>query len=193
LGFDVVHSGNFGAFLGDMQLASLSQTLATTPGQCYLLSLWLDNPVSGTGQQFMLNWNTNATDTNTLFSIPNPPAFTWTNLQFLVFATDTNTTLELRAENVAGYFGVDDISATPIPAPNIQASAAGGNGLQLSWLAATGLVCQVQYKTDLSQPGWINLGGSFVATNYASSLLDASAARSTRQRFYRVTLSMPSR
>ena len=193
LGFDVVHSGNFGAFLGDMQLASLSQALATTPGQCYLLSLWLDNPVSGTGQQFMLNWNTNATATTTLFSILNPPAFTWTNLQFLVFATDTNTTLELRAENIAGYFGVDDISATPIPAPNIQASAAGGKGLQLSWLAATGLVYQVQYKTDLSQPGWINLGGSFVATNYASSLLDASAARSTRQRFYRVTLSMPSR
>ncbi len=58
-GFTVVHSGRYGAFLGDAQVATLSQSLATVPGQCYLLSLWLDNPTSGAGQRFILNWKTN--------------------------------------------------------------------------------------------------------------------------------------
>ena len=49
-GYDVVHSGTYGAFLGDDQLATLSQSLTTVAGQNYLLSFWLDNPVSGSVQ-----------------------------------------------------------------------------------------------------------------------------------------------
>jgi hypothetical protein len=48
--FDVEHSGSYGAFLGDIQLASLSQSVSTVPGQYYLVSLWLINPISGTNQ-----------------------------------------------------------------------------------------------------------------------------------------------
>ncbi len=39
-GFSTVHSGSYGAFLGDTQLASLSQTVPTLPGQ-YLLAVAL--------------------------------------------------------------------------------------------------------------------------------------------------------
>jgi len=190
-GFDVVHSGNFGAFLGDTQLASLSQTIATVPGQYYLLSLWLDNPGSGTGQQFILNWSTNASTPTTLFSVTSPPAFAWTNLQFLVSATDTNTTLQIQAENYANYFGLDDIAVTPIPAPTFQTAVASGNDFLLCWLTAPGLAYQVQYKTDLAQLGWVNLGGSFVATNSTSTLLDSNAIRSAPKRYYRVVVSVP--
>ncbi len=190
-GFDVVHSGNFGAFLGDTQLASLSQTIATVRGQYYLLSLWLNNPSSGEGQQFILSWNTNASTPMTLFSVTSPPAFAWTNLQFLVSATDTNTTLQIQAENYANYFGLDDIAVTPIPAPTFQTAVASGNDFLLCWLTAPGLAYEVQYKTDLAQLGWINLGGSFVATNSTSTLLDSNAIRSGPQRYYRVVLSLP--
>jgi hypothetical protein len=187
-GFDVVHSGNFGAFLGDTQLASLSQKIATVPGQYYLLSLWLDNPSSGTGQLFILNWNTDASASTTLFSVTSPPAFGWTNLQFLVSATGTNTTLQLQAENYANYFGVDDIAVTPIPAPTFQTAVASGNDFLLSWLTAPGLAYEVQYKTDLAQPGWLNLGSPFVATDYLSSWVDADAISSAQQRYYRIAV-----
>jgi alpha-tubulin suppressor-like RCC1 family protein len=106
----VVHSGGYGAFLGDNRPATLSQTLATIPGENYLLSLWLDNQSSGTYQQFEVDW-----DGNSLYSITNPPAFSWTNLQFLVTATGANTVLQFDAENDNAWFGLDDVSVLPEP------------------------------------------------------------------------------
>jgi hypothetical protein len=190
-GFDVIYSGNYGAFLGDGQLASLSQTLATVPGQLYLLSLWLDNPTKGAGQQFRLNWNTNALATTTLFSIASPPAFGWTNLQFLVLSAGTNTTLQLQAENDASYFGVDDINVTPVPTPTFRTWTANGSDFQLTWFTTAGLTYQVQYKTDLAQPGWIDLGDPFLATDYLSSWVDTNAIRSAPHRYYRIAICLP--
>lgn len=112
-GFDVVHSGQFGAFLGDSQVASLTQVLATTPGQSYDVSFWLDNATNGAGQLLSVNWNT-GDETNNLLTLDNPPAFSWTNFQFTVAATSTNTTLQFLAENQPGYFGLDDVSVTPL-------------------------------------------------------------------------------
>jgi hypothetical protein len=188
-GYSIVHSGSYGVFLGDTRLASLSQNLSTIPGQYYLLSLWFDNPVSGTVQQFMVNWNINSDATNTLYSVLNPPAFSWTNLQFLVAATGTNTTLQIQAENDPDYFGLDDISVTPIPSPVFKTAAKSEDSFQLSWNTATGLVYQVQYTTNLLQTNWNNLTTSFTATNYAVSLLDTNAPGSSPQRFYRLMVS----
>jgi subtilase family serine protease len=184
-----VHSGSYGAYLGDTKLASLSQVLTTVPGQYYLLSLWLDNPDSGTVQQFIVNWNTNSSVNNPLFDLLNPPSFSWTNLQFLVQATGTNTTLLIQAENDPAYFGLDDVSATPIPFPAFQEAAVSAQGFQLSWAATTGLVYQVQYKTNLLQPSWGNLAAPFAATSFSSSLLDTNAVGVSRQRFYRLMVS----
>ena len=103
----------------------------------------------------------------------------------------TNSVLQLQAENDANYFGVDDISVTPIPAPTIQTAAASGSDFLLSCFTATGLTYQTQYKTDLAQAGWINLGSSFVATNSTSTLLDSNAIHSAPQRYYRVVVSLP--
>jgi trimeric autotransporter adhesin len=184
-----VHSGSYGAVLGDIQVASLSQTLSTVPGQYYLLSLWLDNPTSGTVQQFNVNWNTNSAATNTLFSIVNPPAFSWTNLQFLVIATGTNTILQIQAESDPNYFGLDDISVTPIPLPIFQTSAVSANSFQLSWFTAPGLVYQVQYKTNLLETNWINLTACVAETNYSSTVMDTNPVSSSLQRFYRLVVS----
>jgi hypothetical protein len=88
-----VHSGNWGAFLGDIRLATLSQPLATVSGQYYLLSLWLDNPISGPGQEFLVNWNTDDDATNTIYGLINPPEFDWTNLKFIVLGAGSRTVL----------------------------------------------------------------------------------------------------
>jgi hypothetical protein len=188
-GYSIVHSGTYGAFLGDTQLASLSQPLSTVPGQYYLLSLWLDNPSSGTVQRFIVNWNTNSAATNTLYTILNPSSFSWTNLQFLINATATNTILQIQVENDPNYFGLDDVSITPIPSPVFNTSAKSGSSFQLSWITTTGLVYQVQYKTNLLQTNWINLNKAFAATNYGVTLLDTNALGSSPQRFYRLIVS----
>ena len=56
-----VHSGSYGAALGQYgSLGYLSQTLPTSAGQNYLLSLWLDNPSNSYGatpNQFLVQWN----------------------------------------------------------------------------------------------------------------------------------------
>jgi hypothetical protein len=187
-GYIVVHSGTYGAFLGDTKLASLSQTFPTVPGQYYLISLWLDNPVSGTVQKFALDWNTNSATVNSVFNLLNPPAFTWTNLQFVVCATETNTVLNIQAENDPDYFGLDDVSVTPVPAPELGTMAKVGNNLQLSWLTSTGLVYQVQYKTNLLQSSWINLTMPYTATSYRANFVDPNPLNTSPQRYYRLAV-----
>jgi subtilase family serine protease len=178
----VVHSGSYGAFLGDTHLATLSQTLPTVPGENYLLSFWLDNPTNGTVQQFRVNWNIGGV-TNTLFSLFSPPAFAWTNLQFIVTATGINTVLQFAAENDPAYFGVDDVSVTHIPGLAFQALSMSGNGFNLTWPTAEGLLYLVQYKTNLLQPNWVDLGKPVTASSSTLSVTDAGLSP---QRFYRV-------
>jgi hypothetical protein len=114
-----VHSGAFGAFLGDTNLATLSQTLPTVPGQKYLLSFWLDNPTSGAGEQFLVNWNTNSSVTNQIYFVTNPPVWSWRKLGFVVTATDANTTLQFGAENDQFGWGLDDISVVAVFPPSL--------------------------------------------------------------------------
>ena len=116
-GAECVHSGAFGAYLGDANIATLSQRLVTVPGQKYLLSFWLDNPVSGTGEHFLVNWNTNSTATNQIYSLNNPPVLAWRKLTFVVSATDTNTILQFGSENDQQAFGLDDVSVVAVFPP----------------------------------------------------------------------------
>ena len=185
--YSVVHSGNYGVFLGDTQLATLSQAIPTLPGEYYLLSLWVINPISGTVQQFKLNWNSDSGLTNTLFSLSNPPTFAWTNLQFLVRATASNATLQIQAENDPGYFGLDDVAVTPIPLPAFNTAGFSNNVFQLSWTSTTGLSYQVQYRTDLVQGSWMNLSAPFTAANYSTTMADPNGFGTT-PRFYRLVV-----
>lgn len=184
-GYTVAHSGRYGAFLGDTQLASLSQSFATVPGQYYWISFWLDNPKSGTVQDFIANWITDDT-TNTLYSVLNPAAFSWINRQFLVQATSTNSTLAFEAENDPSYFGLDDVWVLPVPSPEFQTLALAGSNVQLSWYASTGLVYQVQYKTNLLQGSWLNLNTASKATNFSGNWQDTNALSTTPGRYYRL-------
>ena len=114
-----IHSGSYGAYLSDNIVAVLAQDLSTVPGQNYVLSFWLRNPTAGSGQQFLVNWNTNGVTTNRVFYLNNPPALAWTNVTLLLRATSTNTTLQFGAMNQSGAFGLDDISVTPVNLPSI--------------------------------------------------------------------------
>jgi hypothetical protein len=182
--YSVAHSGAYGAFLGDDRLATLSQNLATISGQNYLISFWLDNPVSGSVQQFLVNWNG-----TTLYDSSSPPAFSWTNFQFIVTAGGTNSILQFGAENDPSYFGLDDVNVTPLPSVAFRTAVKAANSFSLTWSTASNLSYQVQYTTNLSQPNWINLGTAAVATGSSLTISDTNNISSSSQRFYRLVVS----
>ncbi len=180
----VVHAGIYGAFLGDTQLATLSQALLTIPGQDYLISGWLHNPVSGPEQIFLVNANTNPPATHQVCYLSNPPVLAWTNLTFVVTATGTNTVLQIAAKNEPDFFGLDDIAVTPIPRPSFTLVNQTTNAFIFSWNSLAGLVYQVQYRTNLLQAGWLDLGSPIPATADTTSLTNHFGPEP--QRYYRV-------
>ena len=188
-----VHSGSHGAALGQSgSLGYLSQTLTTSPGQNYLLSLWVANPQTLYGaipNQFLVQWNG-----TTIFNKANLPFATWTNLQFIVTATSASTVLRLGFEDTPYYLALDDVSVSPISSPLIklaQKPATKGADFNFTCSAIAGLVYQVQYKTNLFQTDWINLGKPRVATTNTLTISDTNAFLSSPRRFYRFVVEQP--
>ena len=187
------HSGSYGAALGQSGSPGyLSQTLATSPGQNYLLSLWLANPQNlygATPNQFLVQWNG-----TTIFNKTNLPFTTWTNLQFMVTAASASTVLRLGFEDTPYYLGLDDISVNPISSPLIklaQKPAAKGADFNFTCSAIAGLRYQVQYKTNLLQSDWINLGRPRVAATNTLTISDTNAFLFSPRRFYRFVVERP--
>jgi hypothetical protein len=187
-----VHSGTYGALLGQQgSLAYLSQTLPTVPGQAYLLSFWLENPdVVFTGgvtpNQFQVNWNTNSPSVNTIFYQNNMPALdTWSNMTFIVIATGNSTTLQFGNQNDPAGFGLDDVSAVPIPNPSFRSvtKLVSSNAVTFSWNSMASFGYQVQYSTNLAGPNWVNL-----STNTATgpTLTVTNGYGTDPRRFYRI-------
>jgi hypothetical protein len=177
-----VHSGLYGVELGPYgSLGYLSQTLATAPGQPYLLSLWMDSPDGQTPNEFLVSWNG-----STLFDQDNLGEIGWTNLVFAVTATQTSTVLEIGFRDDPTYLGLDDISVSPLPLPAFQSVTAAGGSIMFTWSAFSGIQYQVQYQTNLTQTNWINLGSPVTATN--GTLTGSDVITSGPQRYYRIEL-----
>ena len=73
------------------------------------------------------------------------------------------------------------VTVTPPVFQNISQS---GNLINLTWSAVAGQTHQLQYKTNLIQPNWLNLGATITATNTTVSATDTLGP--DPQRFYRV-------
>jgi hypothetical protein len=179
------HSGNYMALLGTSgSVGFLSQTLSTSAGQPYLVSCWLNSPDGQTPNEFRVSWNGNL-----VLHLVNMPAFPgtgWTNLQFIATATGGSSVLQFGFRDDPSYLALDDISVMPVPVPSVQMAATTGSTIGFTWNAMTGLVYQVQYKTNLAQTGWINLGGAIPGTN--STLRTSDAIGIDPQRFYRLSI-----
>ena len=79
--------------------------------------------------------------------------------------------------------GVFAVSGTVAP-PAFQRVKRVGSTVTLSWDAVSNHWYQVQYKTNLAQSSWGNLGAVVMATNYMATTSDPGA--SGPRRFYRV-------
>jgi len=176
-----VHSGKYGVRFGPATtLGYLSQTLPTVAGQPYMVSFWLDNPKpGGTPNQFTVSWNG-----TTIFNQTNLAVLDWTNVQFVVAASAASTVLQFGFRNDPEYFGLDDVSVTPVVAPSLRAMTKANNTVQFSLNTTVGLAYQVEYATNLFQTNWINMGQPFTATNSTTIFIDGEAVN--QQRFYRV-------
>jgi uncharacterized repeat protein (TIGR01451 family) len=143
------HSGSYEAELGTTSsIGYLSQTLATTPGTSYLLSCWLNNSYGDPGNIFIVSWNG-----TTLLDETNPFASTWTNYQFVVSATGSNTVLQIGfADNGANYLGLDDISVLAAQ-PGITGMSISGTNLLINGSNGfSGITYYVLMSTNLALP-----------------------------------------
>ena len=135
------YAGNCFAALGQIgNVAYLSQTLPTQPGQVYQISFWLENPAGGLPNECQVQWN--GTATNMVFNQSNLGNFGWSNLVFNVQATTNLTTLKLGFENASDFFVLDNVSVTAVAAPVIiTANALPGGAFDAPYyqqLSATG-------------------------------------------------------
>lgn len=162
----------------------LSQTLATTAGASYTLSLWLDSPDGVTPNKFLVSWNGTI-----LFDQRDMPGFGWTNLQFDVSATGTSTVLKFGFRDDNSYLALDNVSVLPAQtAPGFASLSLSGANLVLNGTnGQSGGTYHVLMSTNLSLPlmQWtpvatniLNASGNFTitATNTVS--------HSIPQRFY---------
>lgn len=180
----IPHSGNYDALLGEpYEEAYLSQTVPTLPGQTYLLSLWMDSPDGLTPNEFSVAWNG-----NTLFDQTDLPELGWTNLVFLVSATNEVSALQIGARDDPTYLALDDVNLTPIPNAQLSPSfVAATNGVSFSWNALAGLEYQIQFATNLFRPTWVVMQ-TITATNSSITFTDTNSIAGTPRKFYRLLL-----
>ncbi len=182
-----VHGGIYGAQLGPSGAPGyLSQTLATVPGQTYKLSLWLRNATATVPNWFQVQWNGSA-----IFTQSDLVSRSWTNLQFFVTATSSSSVLQLGFEDDPVYLGLDDVSLTPVTTTSVKSILPKTSNFQISWNSTAGGIYQAQYKTNLSQADWINLGSAIPASADTLTMTDTNVFQSSPQRFYRL-LQIPS-
>jgi hypothetical protein len=159
--------------------------LPTTAAQSYLLSCWLaslSDDGSTTPNEFRIDWNG-----TTLFDQINMSAFAWTNLQFIVTATNSATPLEFDFRDDPAALALDDITLQAVPEPIFQMVALNGSTVSFSWCALAGLAYQLQFTTNLAPANWTNLGAAIIANTNVVTAADTNPP--DPQRFYRFVLS----
>ena len=118
-----VHSGAHNAYFGGTTIGSydsITQTIATTPGDTYELDFWLSN-LSPVGQcDFFVSWNGSVVAGSGQL---NAAAYGYKLFTFNLIATGSSTDLEFSGYNYPNAFTLDDVSLTdvtpaaPVPEP----------------------------------------------------------------------------
>ena len=174
------HSGTYFALLEHSgPRGFLSQTVSTVSNQTYLISLWLCNPGGRRTGGFTVLWNGTA-----LFKNIEMMTTGWTNLQFLVTATNASSVLQFEGHPGHVRYGLDDVNVWPMPDSSIRSVAkTSDHAVRLSWNSLSGVTYLVQYSTNLADPNWLT-----ASTNIATGpiLMCTNTCGTDPQRFYRV-------
>jgi MYXO-CTERM domain-containing protein len=110
------HSGVYDAVLGAYPTdGSLSQFLATTPGQNYTLTYWLGNE-GGIPNDFGASWD-GLTISGSVIT-DNLNGFDYTQFSFANLpAVSSTTLLQFTFSQTPAYWHLDDVSVDPTPTP----------------------------------------------------------------------------
>ena len=102
--------GNFAAYFGPVgDTATISQNIATTPGDSYSLSFYLANPVGGTPNYFSVTFG------NSSFSFTNfGVAFGWQQFTLTTVATSNETPLSFTFRNDPSYWFLDNVTVSAV-------------------------------------------------------------------------------
>jgi PKD repeat protein len=177
------HSGSYEAALGTSRsLGYLSQTLHTTAGASYLLSLWLNSPDGQTPNGFLVSWNG-----NTLLDETNLAAFGWTNIQFMVTATGTSTVLQFGFRDDPSYLGLDDISVVTKQLGITGISLSGTNLVIKGSNGQSGGTYKTLMSTNLALPlnQWTPVATNALNASENFAIIATNAVnRNVPQRFY---------
>ena len=138
------------------------------------------NAAGTTPNLFSAQW-----DGTTVVSLTNFTTTAWTNFQRLVTASTSSTPLQLGLQDDPSYLAIDDITVTSVANPGFKSTLKSTNSFKLTFDTTSGLKYQAQYKTNLTQASWLNLGSLITATTNTLSVTDTNTATSA-QRFYRL-------
>jgi hypothetical protein len=106
------HSGTYSAWMGAVGTdGSFQQAIATTPGQLYNVSFWLQSP-GGTPNDLSASFAG-----VTFYSVSNAGAFPYTLETGNVTATGTSSLLLFSARQDPSYWNVDDVDVHAVPEP----------------------------------------------------------------------------
>ena len=104
----------------------------------------------------------------------------------LVQGTDGNFYGTTSSGGAHGNGAIFRLSLISLPRPVFQSVAKVGGTIALTWSALAGQTYQLQFKTNLNQTSWNNLGSVITATNSTATALDSIGP--DPQRFYRVKI-----
>lgn len=111
-----VHSGVYSVWFGDIDgMTHISQTIATIPGQSYLLTFWIcntDDPELPPQNRAELWWDGTLIESGT-----DAGTFNWIEVTNLLPATESSTVLEFAFNNAPGFWKLDDVSLSWVPEP----------------------------------------------------------------------------
>jgi hypothetical protein len=84
------------------------------------------------------------------------------------------------------HFAMDNVTIGAVVPPVIQPITLFTGGVDLTWNTFVNVLYQVQYKTNLTQVGWLNLGSPITASG--STVTISNSISPDPMRFYRVFL-----
>jgi hypothetical protein len=158
----------------------LSQDISTIPGDIYAVSFYAED---GAGHNFETDFSFgNFTDNlgNTFATGPGQWLQGWTNFDFTLSATQTETDLSfIIAADTQSEFGVTGVSVTQVPAPDFEGAKV-GNTFQVTVETPASYSMVIQASTNMVN--WVN-----VYTNAAPFTFTDSCS-AFPQRFYRAAL-----
>ena len=160
------HTGRYAAELGPVgSMSFISQTVATSPGQSYRLSYWLNHQGGGVPNEFQVSIGGTV-----VFDQLNMGSFAYTQYSFDFMATGGATTIQFGAREDPAYFYLDDVDLQSLGgSPGVPA----GSGSQNLRIGEVGLAAALGTPARLSVPA---VTGSTISPATVSLATDPSKA-----------------